>query len=106
MRMIGYEPDLDLGGVSAFMIDSVSEVDTSVGPFIGESYLMRVETIDGKKELRLGTLRDEELINYKNATIIRKKLIAKLWKLCDEHGEESVKKQLDSLKGNDESDSK
>lgn len=103
LRMIGYEPDLDLGRVSAFMIDSVSEVDTSVGPFIGESYLMRVETSDTKKELRLGALKEEELINYKDETRARKKLIAKLWKLCDEHGERSVQKLLDSLEANSKS---
>ncbi|RLF04282.1 MAG: hypothetical protein DRK00_07050 [Thermoprotei archaeon] len=34
---------LDLGMLTAFIIDVVSEVDTSVGPFVGESWLMRLE---------------------------------------------------------------
>jgi len=32
-----------LRALSAFIIDVVSEIDPSVGPFIGESYYMRIE---------------------------------------------------------------
>jgi hypothetical protein len=47
LRLLGYSAEeswlFELGLLSAFIIDVVSEVDPAVGPFIGESYLMRIE---------------------------------------------------------------
>jgi hypothetical protein len=47
---------------TAFIIDVVSEVDPSVGPFVGESYYMRVE--EGR--VALGPLKEEALKEYKD----------------------------------------
>ncbi|MEM1990089.1 MAG: hypothetical protein QW782_05595 [Candidatus Bathyarchaeia archaeon] len=45
LRLLGYEPEkshlLDIGALSVFIIDVVSEIDPAVGSFIGESYYMR-----------------------------------------------------------------
>ncbi|MEM4447251.1 MAG: hypothetical protein QW328_07160 [Nitrososphaerota archaeon] len=45
LRLLGYEPEesylLDIGALSTFIIDVVSEIDPVVGPFVGESYYMR-----------------------------------------------------------------
>lgn len=94
LRMLGYEQDLELGLVSAFIIDSVSEVDTAVGSFIGESYLMRV---DGGKTKRvvLGPLTAKALTTYKDQIAARRALIRKLWRLCDQHGEQKVEEALE-----------
>jgi len=34
---------MDVGALTAFIIDVVSEIDPHVGPFMGESYYMRRE---------------------------------------------------------------
>jgi len=85
LRLIGYSPaesiGMDLGLLSAFIIDAVSEIDTSVGPFVGESWLMRVDRAEGK--VMLGPLKDEALREFKDKVRKRKELIRKLWRLCE-----------------------
>lgn len=98
LRLIGFDPTLELGLLSAFIVDSVSEVDSSVGPFIGDSFLMRLATKDNKKKLALGPLKDESLIEYKNKIKSRKEIIRRLWKSCDELGEEKIIELLGSIK--------
>lgn len=65
LKLLGYSPKetytLDLGALSTFIIDTVSEIDTSVGPFVGESYLMGAE--EGKVVINL--LSEEALKNTK-----------------------------------------
>ncbi|MEM4407191.1 MAG: hypothetical protein QXI19_00450 [Candidatus Caldarchaeum sp.] len=97
LRMLGYTMELDLGLLSTFIVDAVSEVDTAVGPFLGESYLMRVEENGEGIQLALGPLKEEALIQYKERSAKRKDLIKKLWRLCDEMGEEEVEKALNRL---------
>ncbi|MEM2114119.1 MAG: hypothetical protein QXS12_01545 [Candidatus Caldarchaeum sp.] len=89
-RMIGFDPGLELGLLSAFIIDSVSEVDSSVGQFIGDSYLMRLETANGERRIVMGPLKDEVLIKYKEQIRARREIIGKIWRLCDELGEEKI----------------
>ena len=83
LRLLGYSPaesiGMDLGLLSAFIIDAVSEIDTSVGPFVGESWLMRVD----KGKVVLGPLKDEALREFKDKVRKRKELIRKLWRLCE-----------------------
>jgi len=98
LRLLGYSMDLDLGMLSTFIIDLVSEVDTSVGPFIGESYLMRIEIKNGKKTLALGPLKLEALREYKNKVVKRKEIIKEIWKIFDEIGEEEIEKMINDLK--------
>ena len=43
LKLLGYNSEIDLGLLTAFILDTVSEVDYSVGPFVGESYLMRLK---------------------------------------------------------------
>jgi len=59
LRLFGHRPDIDLGLLTAFILDMVNEVDASVGPFIGESYLMWVEKRGDEKYLNLGPLKPE-----------------------------------------------
>jgi len=71
LRLLGYSPErssaLDLGVLSAFVIDVVSEIDPAVGPFMGESYCMRAEN----GEALLGQLK-EEIKEYKEKSQQRK----------------------------------
>lgn len=98
LRLLGYSVDLDLGMLSTFIVDLVSEVDISVGPFVGESYLMRVDIRDGEKYLALGPLKVEALREYKNKVSKRKEIIREMWRILDELGEEEVEKILSDLR--------
>ena len=75
--------------LTAFIIDLVNEVDSSVGPFLGESWLMRAR--EGK--VYLGPLREEAYKEFKWKVRARR-LIRRLWLACDELGEERVKEAL------------
>ncbi len=90
LRMIGFDPGLELGLLSAFIIDSVSEVDSSVGPFIGDSYLMRLEVENNERRIVLGPLKEEALIKYKEQIRTRRDIIGRIWRLCDDLGEEKI----------------
>jgi len=100
LRLLGYTPEesheMDLGALSAFIIDVVSEVDPTVGPFVGESYYMRVK--DGK--VLLGPLKEEAIKEYKEKVKRRKELIRRIWRLLDIAGEEVLKmiEELEALK--------
>jgi hypothetical protein len=72
------------------VIDVVSEVDPSVGPFVGESWYMRVE--EGK--VVLGPLKGEALREYKERSRKRRELLRRLWRLSDLIGEEKVEELL------------
>jgi len=97
LRLLGYRPDIDLGMLTAFILDVVSEVDSSVGPFVGESYLMRVERKDDEKYIALGPLKPEVLREYKEKISKRRELIRELWRLCDEIGEEEIEEKLKTV---------
>jgi len=92
LRLLGYSAEesysLDLGALSAFIIDVVSEVDPAVGSFVGESYFMRVE--NGK--VVLGPLKIEALKEYKQKIPRRKEILQRIWRLLDIFGEEEVEK--------------
>jgi len=96
-RLWGYSPDksfgMDLGMLSAFVIDVVSEIDPSVGPFLGESVFMRVQ--EGK--VKMGSLETEALRKYKDSVRKRRELLQQLQWLCDQRDEDTVKKALDKL---------
>lgn len=97
LRLLGYSAEesyiLDLGLLSAFIIDVVSEVDPAVGPFVGESYFMRIEN----GEIRLGPLKIEALKEYKQKIPIRKDVLQRIWKLLDILGEEEIRKIIEEL---------
>lgn len=98
LRLLGYEPDLELsslGLLTTFVLDTVSEVDTAVGPFVGESYLMRIEDEKEPKRLVLGALKDEALIEYKRKVAERKDIVRLLWNYADAIGENNLKKLLE-----------
>jgi 20S proteasome alpha/beta subunit len=98
-RLLGYSIEesgaLDLGMLSAFVIDLVSEVDPSVGPFIGESYRMWIN--EGK--VTMGPLKPEALKEYKIKVEQRKNLIRLLQKVCDhrEGKEKQIERYLERL---------
>lgn len=97
LRLLGYTPEesykLDLGSLSTFIIDTVSDIDPTVGPFIGESYHMRAE--EGK--VLLGSLKEEALKEYKEKTTKRKEIIKKLWQLMDTIEEQKIIEKIEEL---------
>jgi hypothetical protein len=97
LRLLGYSPEesqaFDLGALSAFIIDVVSEIDPAVGPFVGESYYMRVE--DG--EILLGPLKEEAVKEYKERVRRRRDLIRRIWRLFDVVEEEAVCAKVEEL---------
>lgn len=102
LSLLGYDLySLDLGTLSAFILDVVSDVDTTVGPFVGESYLMRVSQDEpeknGKKNLNLGPLLEEFVIKTRDKIIDRRRIIQKAWKLCDMLDEKRVLEVINSL---------
>ncbi|WP_144244830.1 Ntn hydrolase family protein [Thermococcus eurythermalis] len=92
LRLLGYSPRVELnwGLLSTFIVDMVSEIDPSVGPFVGESWLMRVE--DGK--VALGAINEEALREFKEQVRKRKELIQELMLLCDVLGEDKVEELI------------
>ena len=97
LRLLGYEPDksflMDIGALSTFIIDVVSEIDPAVGPFIGESYYMRV---DGGKVL-LGPLKEEAIKKYKEMARQRKELLRRIWRIFDAAGEEKILQKIEEM---------
>lgn len=96
LRLLGYDPktsyELDIGALSTFIIDIVSEVDPAVGPFIGESYYMRAE----ENRVLLGPLKEEAIKENKEKAKQRKELIRHIWRLFDTIGERKI---LEKIKG-------
>jgi len=97
LRLLGYEPEksymLDLGALSTFIIDVISEIDPHVGSFIGESYYMRVE----KGEVLLGPLKEEAIKEYKEKSRTRKEIIRRIWRLLDNIGEQKLLETIEEL---------
>jgi hypothetical protein len=95
LKLLGYTPSYtgDLGMLSTFIIDVVSEIDPTVGSFLGENYLMRVE--EGK--VVLGPLKEEFIKEYKEKVRRRKDIIKRIWELMDEFGEEKVERKIEEL---------
>jgi hypothetical protein len=97
LKLLGYTPDVGLDGLglmSTFILDNVSEVDTAVGPFVGECYLMRIEHDKGSRQIFLGALKDEALVEYKRKASSRRDLLRMVWKASDRLGEEKVRELL------------
>jgi hypothetical protein len=97
LRLLGYTPEespmLDVGLLSTFIIDVVSEIDPAVGPFIGESWYMRVEN----GEVLLGQLKEEAIKEYKERVRRRKELIRRMWRIFDALGEEDIAAKIEEL---------
>ncbi len=103
LKLLGYDPgrsgEMDLGMLTAFIIDSMSEIDSTVGPFLRESWLMRVEEDKMTKEGKvfLGELREEAYKEYKEKVRKRKELIREFWHACDLIGEDRIEKILQEV---------
>lgn len=99
LRLLGYINGASIGILTAFIIDRLSEIDPTVGPFTGESYLMTMNESDqDKKEILIGYPNSEALLQLKERSTKRKELIRKLWQLCDRpNGENTVEQALDSI---------
>lgn len=98
-QLLGYSPEkshkLDLGVLSTFVIDMVSKINPTVGPFVdpNNSFYMRIK--QGK--ITMGPLKSEALKEYKNKVEKRKELIRLLQRVCDQKGEEEIRKKLEEL---------
>lgn len=64
-----------------------------MGPFLGESWLMRVE---GDRVV-LGPLKPEFFKEYKDRVSKRRELLKLLWELCEVRGEDEIMRVLRSL---------
>jgi hypothetical protein len=102
LRLLGYTPKesymLDIGALSTFIIDVVSEIDPAVGSFVGESYYMRAE----KEEVLLGPLTEEAIKGYKEKAKQRKELIRRIWRVFDAAGEKRIMEKLAELEAEKE----
>lgn len=97
LKLLGYTQDVGLDGlalINTFILDNVSEVDTAVGPFVGECYLMRIEYDKGERQIFLGALKDEALVEYKRKASSRRDLLRMVWRASDRLGEEKVRALL------------
>jgi len=98
-HLLGYSPEksskLNLGVFSTFVIDMVSKINPTVGPFVdpNNSIYMRIE----KNQITMGTLKVEALKDYKKKVEQRKDLIKLLWKLADRYGEDELRKKLEDF---------
>ncbi len=99
LRLLDYRPnkawEWDLGLLSAFIIDMVSEVDPSVSPFLGESYFIRYNEEDRK--VVLGPLKEEAYREYKERVRRRRNLFKLLWNVAENLGEEIIERKLREL---------
>ena len=97
LKLLGYAAQegytIDIGALSTFIIDVVSEIDPAVGSFIGESWYMRVEG----DEVLLGPLKEEAIKDYKTRVMRRRELICRMWRLLDVVGEEKVENIIHDL---------
>ena len=99
LRLLDYRPgeawEWNLGLLSAFIIDMVSEVDPSVSPFLGESYYIRYDEKEGK--VVLGPLKIEVYKEYKDRVRKRRELIRHVWNLAEKLGEKSEETIIEKL---------
>jgi hypothetical protein len=97
LRLLGYAAEesyaIDIGALSTFIIDVVSEIDPAVGSFVGESWYMRVEG----NEVLLGPLKEEAIKDYKLKAQRRRELLRRLWRLLDVAGEKKVENVIRNL---------
>jgi len=97
LKLLGYKPEtsteIHLGVLTGFIIDLVSEVDITVGPFLGESWLMREE----KGKILLGPLREEAYKEFKEEIEYRRDLFKYIWRACDELGRDTLRERLREL---------
>ena len=99
LRLLDYHPgeawEWDLGLLSAFIIDMVSEVDPSVSPFLGESFYIRYDEKEGK--VVLGPLKIEVYKEYKDRVRKRRELLRYIWNLAEKLGEKSEETIIEKL---------
>ncbi|MHA1595524.1 MAG: hypothetical protein ACTSXX_12430 [Candidatus Baldrarchaeia archaeon] len=99
LRLLDYRPgeawNWDLGILSAFIIDMVSEVDPTVSPFLGESYLIRYD--EKTKKVVLGPLKEEAFKEYKERIRKRKNIFKQLWIAIENLGEDHIERRLEEL---------
>jgi hypothetical protein len=96
LKLFDYDPIKfvgDRGLFSSFLIDCVSEVDTSVSPFTGDSFYIRWD--ENKKKVVMGPLSPEWIKEFKEKSALRKRLIPLFWFILDKLGEEKI---IDSWK--------
>lgn len=97
LKLLNYSPQFegDRGLFSSFLIDVVSEVDTSVSPFLGDSIYIRWE--EKEKRVVAGALSADEIKKFKWKSRWRKKLIETIWLVAEKLGEKKLTKVLKNL---------
>jgi hypothetical protein len=102
MRLLDYSSkaqEWDLGLLSAFIIDMVSEVDPAVSPFLDESSSIYIRYNNGTKKVEMGPIREEAFKKYKNRVKVAREAFKKLWLAINEkEGEEdAILRKLEEL---------
>ncbi len=97
LKLLNYSPFYkgDRGLLSSFLIDVVSEVDTTVSPFLGESIYIRYN--EEEKKVVMGALTAQAIKELKWKNKWRRKLIETLWLLADQLGEEKLVEALERI---------
>jgi 20S proteasome alpha/beta subunit len=79
--------------LSAYTMNAVSKIDTTVGPFDGCSYYFRIE--EGHPVL--GELHEDQSIRISESTAVRESALKHTWRLCELYGDETVFARLSEL---------
>ncbi len=97
LRLLNYtrKKNWDLGMLSSFIIDVVSEIDPSVSPFLGESLFIRYDPEE--KRVILGPLKKEAFKEYKEKIKSRKEAFRLLWEAMEYSSEENIINNLKRL---------
>lgn len=76
--------------LAAYTIQTVSKVDTNVGPFEGESWYFRIE----EDKPVMGELKIEALKEYLERVRQREEILKYIWNICDLEGESETLRSL------------
>ncbi len=79
--------------LAAYAIQTVSKIDTNVGPFEGASWFFRIQ----EKKPIMGELKVESLKEYLERVHQREEVLRQAWEFCDQLGENEVLKRLERM---------
>ena len=95
LRLMDYSPglDIDRGLLSAFILDTVSEVDPTVSPFLGDSFYLRFD--DEQNRPISGRLNAESLKKYKETAQVKRRMMQLVWQAGENMGDDKLLKFLE-----------
>lgn len=79
--------------LSTFIIDAVSDIDPTVGPFVGELWYIRMEN----DTIRVSELFEEYIEPITREIEKRKEILTRIWKCCDDIDSETIIEAIERL---------